>query len=95
MRVTAPEVKLLNQIRPLKSDLDRKLKLGELRPAGLTRTEVRVLKLVVDGLSNQEIAETLVVSRHTVNTHVSSILRKTDSVSRSQAIGFARSSGLA
>ncbi len=86
---------ILRVIRDLRLEFDKRVRSGDLRPSGLTRTEVRVLKLVAEGLSNQEIADSLVVSRHTVNTHVSSILRKTDSASRSQAIGFARQSGIA
>jgi DNA-binding NarL/FixJ family response regulator len=50
------------------------------RPAtgwqSLTRTEARVAELVAEGRSNPEIAEELVVSRRTVETHVSHILAK-------------------
>jgi DNA-binding NarL/FixJ family response regulator len=42
----------------------------------LTRTERRVAELVADGLSNREIAAQLVVSRRTVETHVSAAYRK-------------------
>ncbi|MBI4198643.1 MAG: response regulator transcription factor, partial [Chloroflexi bacterium] len=46
-------------------------------PAGLTQREVEVLRLVVLGKSNREIAEALVLTRNTVANHVKRILDKT------------------
>ncbi len=45
-------------------------------PAGLTRSEARVVALVGEGLSNQAIADTLAVSRRTVETHLSHVYAK-------------------
>lgn len=61
----------------------------------LTEREVEVLKLIARGLSNQEIAETMVVSVATVYTHVSRVLDKLHLASRTQAALYALREGLA
>jgi NarL family two-component system response regulator LiaR len=55
----------------------------------LTETERKVLKLMVDGLNNPEIAEELVVSASTVKFHVSNILSKLGVTSRTEAVALA------
>lgn len=42
----------------------------------LTKRELEVLKYVVKGMTNREIAKTLVVTHHTIKAHVASIIRK-------------------
>ncbi len=58
-------------------------------PAGLSRREVEVLKLVALGKANREIGERLFLSPNTVANHVRSILTKTNTANRAEAAAFA------
>lgn len=60
----------------------------------LSERELEVLKLIVDGKSNQEIAEKLFVTLATVKTHVRSILNKLSVDDRTQAAVKAMREGL-
>ncbi len=61
---------------------------------GLTRRERDVLRLLAEGRSNRDIAETLFISSRTAGTHVSNILGKLGVTSRAAAAGAALSQGL-
>jgi NarL family two-component system response regulator LiaR len=61
----------------------------------LTEREAEILKLVAQGLPNQEIAEQLVISERTVRTHVTNILSKLHLANRTQAALYALREGLA
>jgi DNA-binding NarL/FixJ family response regulator len=63
-------------------------------PDGLTPREAEVLALLAAGLSNREIAETLVVSVRTVGRHVDNIYGKIGAHERSKARQYAREHGL-
>jgi NarL family two-component system response regulator LiaR len=61
----------------------------------LSERELEVLRLVARGMSNQEIADALVVGEATVRSHVSAVLRKLQVASRTQAALYALREGLA
>lgn len=79
--------------RKLVQELNRP---SDLLPAGepLTERELEVLKLVAQGLSNQEIAEKLAISERTARTHVVNILSKLHVANRTQAALYAVREGL-
>ena len=59
-------------------------------PAGLTRRQADVLALLADGLTNAEIADRLVLSVRTVDTHVAAILDRLGVRTRREAAAVAR-----
>ena len=61
---------------------------------GLTRREVDVVRLVAEGLSNQQIARRLVVSEATVKTHLNHVLSKLDVDGRPGLVAWAWRRGL-
>ena len=60
----------------------------------LTKRELEVLGLVARGMSNQQIAESLTISEHTVHRHVSNVLGKLGVSSRAAAVAQAGRLGL-
>ncbi|MCX4824980.1 helix-turn-helix transcriptional regulator [Streptomyces sp. NBC_01142] len=66
---------------------------GRQRPTSgwhsLTRAELRVARLVVTGLSNRAVAEQLVLSPHTVDTHLRHVYAKLSVRSRVQLVRHA------
>ncbi len=55
----------------------------------LSERELAVLRLISEGLSNQEIADRLVVALSTVKTHINNIYGKLGVESRTQALARA------
>ena len=82
-------------------DQNPSIPVGEPAPVGanlpdeLTTREVEVLKLIAAGLSNNEIADKLVLSNATVKTHINRIFYKTGARDRAQAVRYAYQHGLA
>ena len=107
LKNTAPE-RLLQAIRDvhqgipsMSPDIAAKLMLELQRPSDLppteeplTEREMDVLRLIAQGLTNQEIAENLVIGVGTVRTHVSNILAKLHLANRTQAALYALREGL-
>jgi predicted ATPase/DNA-binding CsgD family transcriptional regulator len=58
-------------------------------PSDLTAREVEVLRLVAQGLTDEQVAEQLVISRHTVNSHLKAIYGKLGISSRHAATHYA------
>ena len=63
-------------------------------PAGLTRRQAQVLALVIEGLSNAEIAARLCISPKTSEHHVAAIMARLGAHSRQEAAEAARNRGL-
>jgi predicted ATPase/DNA-binding CsgD family transcriptional regulator len=80
---------MLPQTRPLSLAKARKQAFG-----GLSMREREVSALIAQGKSNREIAEMLVLSERTIESHVSSILFKLDFSSRTQIAAWAVEKGL-
>jgi DNA-binding CsgD family transcriptional regulator len=60
----------------------------------LSNREREVLSLIGKGATNREIAQNLIISEHTVKSHIASILNKLDVHNRQQAAVFAERAGL-
>jgi two-component system response regulator NreC len=61
---------------------------------GLTPREQEVLSVLAEGLSNDEIADKLTISRHTVARHRENLMRKLNLHSRSELVKYAIRKGL-
>lgn len=66
----------------------------ELNKLGLSKRELEVLKLMAEGLSNQEIASCLFLSLNTIKTHSSRLFEKMNVERRTQAIDIAKKMGI-
>jgi DNA-binding NarL/FixJ family response regulator len=59
-------------------------------PDGLTAREAEILGLIAQGMTNPEIADSLVLSHHTIKTHINRIFAKTNSRDRAAAVQYAQ-----
>jgi predicted ATPase/DNA-binding CsgD family transcriptional regulator len=83
--VTAPTI----QAEPVPAPHVPKTPISPAYPDGLTAREVEVLRLVAQGMTNEQVAEQLVISSRTVSTHLTSIFSKIDVSTRSAATRYA------
>ena len=60
---------------------------------GLSAREMEIIELVADGLTNQEIAQRLTISKRTVDNHVSNMFTKTGSKNRVALLNWAMDHG--
>jgi LuxR family transcriptional regulator, maltose regulon positive regulatory protein len=67
---------------------------ADVSPGALSEREREILRLIAAGMSNREIADTLVLSVGTVKWHANNIFSKLNVKSRVQAIAKARASKL-
>lgn len=74
---------------PQETAMPDKATLPKELPAGLSMREVEVLRLVASGLSNAQVAEKMVLSVYTINSHLASIYSKLGLSSRTEAVRFA------
>jgi DNA-binding NarL/FixJ family response regulator len=79
-------------IPPIRSPSPRRAAAKEF--GGLTERERQVASLIAQGMSNREIAEALVVSERTVETHVANIFSKLGFTARTQIAAWAVERGL-
>jgi DNA-binding CsgD family transcriptional regulator len=63
-------------------------------PNGLSDREVEVLRLIVAGMTNQQIGDELLISLNTVARHVSNIFAKAGVANRAEAASYAHQQGL-
>lgn len=81
-------------IRYLSSNLGPSLTTGTQLAVSLTRSELKILKLAVEGLENHEIAQRLHVTRATVKWHFNNIYKKLGVHHRAAAVVAAIDSGI-
>jgi LuxR family transcriptional regulator of csgAB operon len=81
--------RLLSTAIPNGPDYLKKYLPGKVENFTLSEREKDILKAMVLGLKNKEIADKLFISENTVKTHISNIFKKFDVNNRAQAIMFA------
>lgn len=93
-RLVLSSVQRQDKIQNLPKEQTASLSKNTKNTFGLTDRELEVLGLIVEGLSNPQIAERLVVTKSTAKAHVHSILQKLYVADRTQAAVYAMKEGL-
>jgi LuxR family maltose regulon positive regulatory protein len=86
--------RLLQAFGPLPVEVEKTAAMPCSLQEPLTRKEIRVLELLVEGYSNSAMAEKLYVSDSTVRTHLRNINAKLGAHNRTQAVAIARRLGV-
>lgn len=86
--------RLLQEFAALTRGRDDEMKAIEADRAKVTERECEVLRLLVQGATNRDIARQLTITENTVKVHLRNILEKLHLRNRQQAAAFAISSGL-
>lgn len=81
--------KLMGLVSGLKKDPNQDKEEPEVVPFDLTPAEIRILEHVIEGKSNKEIAEDVILSPWTVKTHIKNIYKKMQVNSRAAAVRLA------
>ncbi|WP_298898901.1 LuxR C-terminal-related transcriptional regulator [uncultured Psychroserpens sp.] len=68
----------------------QEIDIKRIKELNISKQELKVLGLMSDGLSNNEIAEILFVTENTVKSHVSKILSKLNAKRRTEAVKIGR-----
>ncbi|MCD2260946.1 response regulator transcription factor [Psychroserpens luteolus] len=68
----------------------QEIDIKRIKELNISKQELKVLGLMSDGLSNNEIAETLFITENTVKSHVSKILSKLNAKRRTEAVKIGR-----
>ena len=84
--IQKPSKQIISEPEPIKT--------GKINYYGLTERELDVLEAMVEGLTNPQIADKLIITRATAKAHVHSILQKLCASSRTQATVMAINEGL-
>lgn len=86
---------LANLFEMMPDQMQSKLMTSQPLAENLTKREKTIVKLVCQGAKNQEVADSLNISPHTVKTHLYSIFRKTECRNRVELLNWAKQHTLA
>jgi two-component system nitrate/nitrite response regulator NarL len=87
-------IKKGNLYFPILDNFDNTLQEKKNYSINITESEIRIMRLVIEGFSSKEIADQLNLSVHTVNTHRKNIIRKTSFKNTIEMINYAKKNGI-
>lgn len=90
LKLVKPKVNTVIVEKPVFTNTGFNINEAELNKLRISSRELEVLKLMAEGLSNQEIAGRLFVSLNTIKTHTSNLFLKLEAERRTQAIEKAK-----